>query len=84
MIEFRILHLIFFSVGLHVKPLVYVKKKIVPVEEQFKYVSDESSSDSNDEDWNLTAKQKKKESDKRFSGNPGGECIAFGQENKEL
>ena len=35
--------------GLPVKPLVYVKRVYVPLEQQFKYLSDESSSE--DEEW---------------------------------
>ena len=35
--------------GLPVKPLVYVKRVWVPLEEQYKYLSDESSSE--DEEW---------------------------------
>ena len=35
--------------GLPVKPLVYVRRVYVPLEQQFKYLSDESSSE--DEEW---------------------------------
>ena len=37
------------ALGLPVKPLVYVRRVYVPLEQQFKYLSDESSSE--DEEW---------------------------------
>ena len=43
------------------KPLIYVKRVYVPLEEQFKYLSEESS-DSSDEEWTMgPAKKKKKD-----------------------
>ena len=55
--------LFLFSTGLPVKPLIYVKRVHVPLEEQFKYCSDESS-DTSDEEWTLGPKKKKKEKKK--------------------
>ena len=54
------IRLLFFHLGLPVKPLIYVKRVHVPLEEQFKYLSDEST-DSSDEEWTLGPKKKKKE-----------------------
>ena len=45
-----------------VKPLVYVKRVFIPLEEQFKYLSDESSDDS-DEEWTEGPSKKKKKVD---------------------
>ena len=45
------------------KPLIYVERVFVPLEEQYKYLSDESTSDS-DEEWCLNSKKKKKEKKK--------------------
>ena len=42
------------------KPLVYVKRVYVPLEEQFKYLSEESS-DSSDEEWTMGPAKKKKQ-----------------------
>ncbi len=52
----------YFLVGLPVKPLIYVKRVWVPLEEQFKYLSDESSDDS-DEEWTLAPQKKKVKKD---------------------
>ena len=41
-----------------VKPLIYVKRVFIPLEEQFKYLSDESSDDS-DEEWTEGPSKKK-------------------------
>merc|ERR1712168_934266 len=46
--------------GLPVKPLVYVKRVHVPLEEQFKYLSEESS-DTSDEEWTMGPAKKKKQ-----------------------
>ncbi|XP_057300026.1 zinc finger protein 431-like [Hydractinia symbiolongicarpus] len=43
------------SCGLPVKPLVYVKRKKVDIEQLFDYVSNEEDSDSDDEDWATAA-----------------------------
>ena len=48
------------------KPLVYVKRKELTLEERFKYVSEESS-DSTDEEWTLASKQTKSEESTRIS-----------------
>ena len=45
------------------KPLIYVERVFVPLEEQYKYLSDESSSDS-DEEWCLDEKNKKSKKQK--------------------
>ena len=42
------------------KPLIYVKRVYVPLEEQFKYLSEESS-DSSDEEWTMGPAKKKKQ-----------------------
>ena len=44
------------------KPLIYVKRVFVPLEEQFKYLSDESSDDS-DEEWTLGPQKKQAKKD---------------------
>ena len=49
------------------KPLIYVKRVHVPLEEQFKYLSDESS-DSSDEEWTLGPKKKKKDKEPKSAG----------------
>ena len=51
-----------FLLGLPVKPLIYVKRVFIPLEEQFKYLSDESSDDS-DEEWTLGPQKKKGKKD---------------------
>ena len=53
------------------KPLVYVKRKELTLEERFKYVSEESS-DSTDEEWTLAPKQTKSEESTSYEGFPGG------------
>ena len=53
----------FLHLGLPVKPLIYVKRVHVPLEERFKYLSDESS-DTSDEEWTLDPKKKRKENKK--------------------
>ena len=52
------------------KPLVYVERVFVPLEQQYKYVSDESTTDSEDEEWTLEPKKKKKK-DKDIPVNTG-------------
>ena len=53
------------------KPLVYVERVFVPLEQQYKYLSDEST-DSEDEEWTLGPKKKKK--DKDIPVNAGRYC----------
>ena len=58
--------------GLPVKPLVYAERVYVPLEQLYKYLSDEST-DSEDEEWTLGPKKKKK-LDKDVPVNPGNYC----------
>ena len=53
--------------GLPVKPLIYVKKSEVPLEERFKYLSDESSEDS-DGEWQPNPQPKKEKVEPDLSG----------------
>ena len=67
---------LFFLLGLPVKPLIYVKRVHVPLEEQFKYLSDESS-DSSDEEWTLGPKKKKKDNknEPKSAGKMSFRCV---------
>ena len=56
-------------IGLPVKPLVYVERVYVPLEQLYKYVSDEST-DTEDEEWTLGPKKEKKQK-KDVPVNPG-------------
>ena len=47
--------------GLPAKPLIYVKRQEVPLEERFKYVSDDDSLPTDDEEWSMGAKPKKED-----------------------
>ena len=48
------------------KPLVYIKRVHVPLEEQFRYLSDDS--DSSDEEWNEGPAKKKDKSEPPSAG----------------
>ena len=49
----------FYSTGLPVRPMYFVERIFVPIEEQYKYVSDQDD-DTEDEEWTLGPKKKKK------------------------
>ena len=57
------------------KPLVYVIRVYVPLEEQFKYLSEESS-DSSDEEWTM-GPAKKKKGDKNEPKSSGIDIAAY-------
>ena len=59
-----------FVAGLPVKPLIYVERVHIPLEQQYKFLSDESTTDS-DEEWTLDSKKKKKKKNKDEPIDPG-------------
>ena len=54
--------MIFFVSGLPVRPMWFVERVFVPIEEQYKYVS-ESNTDIDDEEWTLAPKKRKLNND---------------------
>ena len=57
--------------GLPVKPMWFVERVFIPIEEQYKYVS-ESNSDTDDEEWTLgPSKKKKKRNDETIAVSTG-------------
>jgi len=49
------------SCGLPVKPLIYVERKKLSIEEQYKYISEEEDEEEEDVDWTPQQEKKKKE-----------------------
>ena len=47
-----------FTTGLPVRPMWFVERVFVPIEEQYKYVSDQD--DDSDEEWTMGPKKKKR------------------------
>ena len=66
--------------GLPVKPLIYVKRVFIPLEEQFKYLSDESSDDS-DEEWTEGPSKKKEKIDPTANQGINFSSVTFEKKN---
>ena len=59
-----------FITGLPVRPMYFVERVFVPIEEQYKYVS-ESNTDTEDEEWTLKPKKKKRNDDDTIAVSTG-------------
>ena len=57
-VQILITQVVIFITGLPVRPMWFVERVFIPIEEQYKYVSDEDDSD--DEEWTLGPKKKKR------------------------